>query len=159
MELLSILCIFFGGLFLGGLISRFFPPHKKGDFVSSSRLKKVQLTAVLGEIYDQYTQTISRHRLLITIGSLLDEPLELYQWYVLLRSEGRAGDRKIIYRPQNLTSTLPARQQFTIEVTDLSLFDETELVAIVVRSNHGEFRLEGDELLLLNQELDQIIVD
>lgn len=155
METISAVLIFLGGLVLGCLFGSF----RKKAVVPSSKLAKVQLSAVLGEIYDQYTQTITRHRLLITISSKLSEPIELYQWYVLLKPTTSKLDRKIIYRPQNLASTLPAGEQFMIEVTDLSLFENAQLMAIVVRSNHGEFRLEGKELLILNQELSQIESD
>jgi hypothetical protein len=158
MDILSAILIFLGGLTIGSLIGFTFPGSKT-DRPSQTKPVKVQISAVLGEIYDQYTQTISRHRLLITLSSTLNEPIELFQWYVLLRPSRIGRDRKVIYRPQNLSSTLPPKEQFMIEVTDLSLFEDADLMAIVVRTNHGEFRLEGRELLRLKQELHEVLED
>lgn len=159
--ILSCLLLFVAGFCLGKL-SRFFDPkHVKsfeGTYESENKALQLELRAFISEIYDQYTRKTTPSRFSVSVTNLSKRPVELLSWFMRFKSPETHASRKIEFRPQNLTSTLPAGERFTIELSDLEVFRDRELEDIVVRAlPGGEVQLPSDELERIKRELDFLL--
>lgn len=144
-----------------GKMTRLFDPkfvNKKAPLGKKEQETKLELKGFISEIYDQYTRKTTPSRFSVSITNLSDHPVELLGWFMRFKSQGSAISRKIEFRPQNLTSNLPAKERFTIEVSDLEVFRDRDLEDIVVRAlPGGEVSISRQELESLAEEIEDIL--
>jgi|GEM_PF-5807347 hypothetical protein len=159
MNFIFVMILFFIAGFCLGKLTRFFDPKQSGlsdslPYGDEHERPRLELRAFISEIYDQYSRVTTPSRFSVSVTNLSQKPVELLSWFMRFKSIETNISRKIEFRPQNLTSTLPAGERFTIELSDLKVFEDRELEDIVVRAlPGGEVQLPEGELESIKKEL------
>lgn len=159
--IIAAILLFLAGFCLGKM-TRFFDPKKSVDvdlpYGQEGQTPRLELRAFISEIYDQYSRITTPSRFSVSVTNLSTKPVELLGWFMRFKNPETQTSRKIEFRPQNLTSTLPAGERFTIELSDLEVFKDRELEDIVVRAlPGGEVQLPDSELDQIKKELDHLL--
>lgn len=158
---ISAILLFIAGFCLGKMTRLFDPKKAQGPdlpYGEQEQAPRLELRAFISEIYDQYSRVTTPSRFSVSVTNLSASPVELLGWFMRFQHPETKMSRKIEFRPQNLTSTLPAGERFTIELSDLEVFKDRVLEAIIVRAlPGGEVQLPESELERIKKELDSLI--
>lgn len=162
MQFLIAGLLFFAAGFFLGKMTRYFDLQKQESmdlaYTGAAGPSSLELRAFISEIYDQSSRVTTPSRFCVSVTNLSKTSVELLGWFMRFKNSQTNTSRKIEFRPQNLTSTLPAGERFTIELSDLEVFRGRELEGIIVRAlPGGEFQLSDTEVSAIKAELDDLL--